>query len=461
MATRVDNPSAQRCNDGIIVDRVKSPLRSHVCKSAPAARWVAADAPPAWVARWLGAPAAVSVHRSSEGPARLTRRTGEDCTLVSVVIADARRLRAGALAHAVADAYRLLFESIASAPHRHPTPQPPPPHQHPQQRRHTHPQHPHHQIVRMWNVLPGLRDTFGALDATIEPYMAFNAGRLAAFERQLGGEAAQLRSAPAGTGVGFYDDPERPPRRADTFPSDLVIHALAMAQPGVAIENPRQTPARLYSRQYGPRPPCFARATRVGFAGRDCLLVSGTAAITGEASQFPDNPLAQLNLTLLNMTALLRTGAQTSGATRDATGGASAWRRGATMAAAKLSNPQRDMSDKPPGQLTSADAAQALGMLQRLTDVRVYLPRPGYDDVLTAAVLAALPRCAIEFCRAELCRRELLIEIEALAELPLDPGGQCPMEGDAIDATLLEVDAIDSCRAGGGPATSGAIGGRT
>ena len=42
---------------------------------------------------------------------------------------------------------------------------------------------------------------------------------------------------------------------------DLMIDALSAASPGIAVENPRQIPSYRYARRYGPRPPCFARAT--------------------------------------------------------------------------------------------------------------------------------------------------------------------------------------------------------
>ena len=71
--------------------------------------------------------------------------------------------------------------------------------------------------------------------------------------------------------------------RPQQMPRDRSGHQTQNSAPGVAIENPRQTPSYHYSRRYGPRPPCFARATRFG-----SLLFIGTPEIVERLEQMPE-----------------------------------------------------------------------------------------------------------------------------------------------------------------------------
>ena len=219
-------------------------------------------------------------------------------------VADAATLSAAALTAAVAAAYADL---LATA--RHP--------------------------VRFWNFLPGINE---AVDSRQTRYMAFNAGRLAAFA-----EHPHARAATA-SAVGWGG-------------RDLHVHCLSADRPGTPIDNPRQVPPHRYSARYGPRPPCFARATRVG----RLLMIGGTASIRGECSVHDDLP-GQVAETLTNLSAVV----------------------------------------------TAAGEAYAM------TDVRVY-HRP---DVDPAVVRPLLPRAwPVEWVSADMCRPELLVEIEALAEV--------------------------------------------
>ncbi|MDB5324496.1 MAG: hypothetical protein JWM57_65, partial [Phycisphaerales bacterium] len=195
--------------------------------------------------------------------------------------------------------------------------------------------------IRIWNYVPALLAPAGA---ELNRYMAFNAGRFEAMSRWFG-EAGLAKHAPAGTGVGAPGD-------------DLIIHGIGTTTPGEAVQNPLQTPAFHYSARYGPRPPCFARATRVGRV----LLVSGTAAITGEDTVAPDDLPRQLALTLDHLAALA-------------------------------------------------------GDLRAYRSVRAYVPRR--DDV--TAVIAYLSArlssdCDIRPIVTDLCRPELRVEIEGIAD---------------------------------------------
>ena len=67
------------------------------------------------------------------------------------------------------------------------------------------------------------------------------------------------------------------------------------------LENPRQVPAYRYSRRYGLRPPCFARATKF----ESTLFIGGTASIIGEDSRHAAAIVAQTEETLSNLRALI------------------------------------------------------------------------------------------------------------------------------------------------------------
>lgn len=144
---------------------------------------------------------------------------------------------------------------------------------------------------RVWSFLP--RPTDRDRDF-LERYMRFNAGRTAAYRAH----HEQVQVMPAGTCVGHSG-------------GELVVHALWTREPFVAVENPRQRPAYLYSSKFGPVPPAFTRAARLSSR----LLASGTASVVGEESMHPADVTAQFDETLRNLSAL-----------SDAGGGDGDWR---------------------------------------------------------------------------------------------------------------------------------------
>ena len=207
--------------------------------------------------------------------------------------------------------------------------------------------------VRIWNFVPNIQ---AAIAGAGDRYMAFNMGRYAAYTDWFGGADAFRSAVPTSSAVGISQDV-------------LAVHALTCSRPGQPIENPRQIPAYRYSRRYGVRPPCFARATRVD----DTLLIGGTASILGERSSHPDDVEAQTRETFRNIAALIQAGAE-----------------------AQLARP-----------------------LSHLRSLRVHVRRA--DDA--AAVIAAvqeldLDAIDLECVQAPLCRKELLVEIEGMAECP-------------------------------------------
>lgn len=138
-------------------------------------------------------------------------------------------------------------------------------------------QHAH--VARLWVIIPHIHTGEG--DA--ERYKQFCLGRHRAYE-QLGIVAPNY---PAATVIGSYSGPIR-------------MHVLLCREAGDSVENPKQTAAYHYPREYGPRSPSFSRALRL----QQHLFVSGTAAIRGSQSQNPGELLPQLQTIDENLQAL-------------------------------------------------------------------------------------------------------------------------------------------------------------
>lgn len=139
-------------------------------------------------------------------------------------------------------------------------------------------------MLRIWNYLDAI--TLGEGDE--ERYRQFCLGRadgMGSFDPD---------RLPAATGIGRCDGARI-----------LQMYWLSAAAPGTPVENPRQISAYRYPRQYGPQPPSFARAMLPAEGADIPLLLSGTAAIVGHASQHEGQLLAQLEETFANFDALL------------------------------------------------------------------------------------------------------------------------------------------------------------
>lgn len=139
-------------------------------------------------------------------------------------------------------------------------------------------------LLRCWNYFDDIHR--GAGDD--ERYRRFCVGRHAAlsapgFERRL----------PAATVIGT------PPG------SRGQVILIAGREPGAQVENPRQTPAFEYPREYSPRAPSFSRAMLHRGGDRMQLFVSGTASVVGHATRHPGDALAQLGEIRANLDALL------------------------------------------------------------------------------------------------------------------------------------------------------------
>lgn len=140
------------------------------------------------------------------------------------------------------------------------------------------------QLLRIWNHLDAI--TLG--DGDTERYRQFCLGRAA------GLGDFDIARLPAATAIGRCDD-ERV----------IQLYWLSAREPGTPLENPRQVSAYRYPRQYGPQSPSFARAMLPADGSDMPLLLSGTAAVVGHASQHDGELLAQLEETFANFDALL------------------------------------------------------------------------------------------------------------------------------------------------------------
>lgn len=138
-------------------------------------------------------------------------------------------------------------------------------------------------LYRVWHHVPAINV---APPGREENYRRFCRARAAAFERA------------------FPDDPERRMPAASAVGVDgsrLVVVAVAGRVPPEHFENPEQTPAYRYPEKYGPKPPSFARATRVRFSDTTWGFISGTASIKGSDTLHPGDFAAQAAVTEGNL----------------------------------------------------------------------------------------------------------------------------------------------------------------
>ena len=208
----------------------------------------------------------------------------------------------------------------------------------------------HPYLLRIWNYLGAIN----AGDGDGERYRRFCVGRAAA------ADAAFNDPPPAATAIG-----------TDGEACTLKVIALCSRAPAIALENPRQTPAWSYPRNYGPVAPGFSRGALLGADGASPrLLASGTASIVGHVSQHVGDVGEQLRESLRNLEALLAVGNQRS------------------------------------GRAFGLDGCEAL---------RLYL-RHSEDLPIAQAVIDAsgLPRERVLYLRGDVCRRELDVELEGV-----------------------------------------------
>jgi len=295
----------------------------------------ATPAPPPWVFDLLvGTPFEETSSRHEAIQVSVARIKG--LAAVRVLVPGVRAMDILTLQQVVADAYQSVFEQLRVGTAPWP--------------------------VRFWAFIPGIH---AVLSPGLDRYMAFNAGRFAAYSAGFGGRETFSKSVPTASAVG-------------TWGEDMVLFCLAAEAPGTPAENPKQVPAYRYSRKYGPLPPCFARSTLVRAAGAPLLLVGGTASIRGEDSMHIGHLELQAEETFRNLAALVRSALGGDGNEND---------------------PERG------------------SWLNRFRELRVYHPHLADRGQILTLVQEHF-RCLkrVELIRAELCRPELLVEIEGLAE---------------------------------------------
>jgi chorismate lyase/3-hydroxybenzoate synthase len=298
---------------------------------------------PRWVAELPGLGPAEPLGGARDTFALALAR-GERFSRVEVSFGDVPSMDILTFQQTIAEAYRNVFDLLGRLDTPHP--------------------------LRFWAFIPAIHADMGA---GLDRYMAFNAGRFAAYSSWCGREAIGS-SVATGSAIGFGSE-------------RLVLHCLAGRAAGQPLENPRQVPAYRYSRRYGPLPPCFARATRIGgWPGEPRrLLVGGTASIRGEDSLFATSLDGQVRETLGNLANLVRSAC---GAPDEGEPALDAW-------------------------------------LPRFRELRIYRPQRADREEVLALVLPSFTGMErVEIVEAELCRPELLVEIEGVADITGGPAGE-------------------------------------
>ena len=207
-------------------------------------------------------------------------------------------------------------------------------------------------LIRTWNYFPGINTG----DDDLELYRQFTSGRAVAFDEF----AYQGEAFPAATAIGTDEG------------TPFTISALATRDRCWMIENPRQTSAYQYPREFGLVSPSFSRAVVVDSVSGCRILMSGTASIVGHQSMHLDDPVQQTTETLRNLEELIQQ--------------------------ARL----------------ETQAHNASG--QALTDGywRIYVRWPDQvPDIERVLRDYLIDNPSLVFLRGDICRRELLLEIEA------------------------------------------------
>ena len=207
-------------------------------------------------------------------------------------------------------------------------------------------------LWRTWNYMPAINQVTHGL----ERYRQFNAGRGQGFAK---GARAMTDNVPAACALGVQSGP-------------LSVSFLSGRTPTLAIENPRQTSAYHYPRQYGAQSPTFSRASLARLHDQELLFLSGTASIVGHQTLHAGDVRGQTKETLANIEAVV---AQTNLLTRG-------------------------------------------GRKFHLHDLqlRVYVRHASDIDAVRSALAAHLgPDQQIRFLNADICRSDLDVEIEGIA----------------------------------------------
>lgn len=212
-------------------------------------------------------------------------------------------------------------------------------------------------LLRMWNYFPAITTQQGEFNR----YQTFCLGRQDALDAWGNFDY----SPPAATAIG-------------TAQAGLQLYFIAAKNAGMQLENPRQTSAFLYPRQYGPVSPAFSRATVKDWGQGKHIYISGTTSIVGHETLHIGNPLLQLDETLRNLQALLEHGDDTLGL------------------------PARAVPD--------------------LKQLKVYLHDPAtlpqvqdrLEAYLASAVASQQGKVDVLYLQGDVCRSDLMVEVEGI-----------------------------------------------
>ena len=208
----------------------------------------------------------------------------------------------------------------------------------------------HPYLLRIWNYFSAINDG----DGDGERYRRFCVGRAQGVDGRFNDPP------PAATAIGGSE-----------ATGQLQVIALCARAPAIALENPRQTPAWQYPREFGPVSPGFSRGALLDAdSTTPRLLASGTASIIGHVSRHVGDVAGQLVESLANLNALLAEGSARAGRTFSFAG------------------------------------CEAL---------RVYLRDPADLARAQSAIAASgLPTGRVLYVQGDVCRRELAVELEGV-----------------------------------------------
>ncbi|HVS26604.1 MAG TPA: hypothetical protein VHE58_04820 [Burkholderiales bacterium] len=213
--------------------------------------------------------------------------------------------------------------------------------------------YPH--LLRIWNYFPGIN----AKDNEIDRYQLFCLGRHQAFFEH---GSLSTHELPAASALG-------------TATGSLWIYFLASKAPATQRENPRQTSAYRYPRQYGPHSPSFARATLARWETENHLYISGTASIVGHLSLHPGDVQQQMAETLANINALIEHTAR-----------------------------EEDINMNP----------------GNIALLKVYIRQARHFPLIRKMLESSLGTgLSVLYLQADICRRDLLLEIEGVCIAPV------------------------------------------
>ena len=138
-------------------------------------------------------------------------------------------------------------------------------------------------VLRTWNYFPHIN-----AGKPSSQYQLFCEGRATAYAKL----NTKEQDYPAATVIG-------------TQQSSFILMFIAGEQPGHGIENPRQTSAFHYPKVYSEHSPLFSRALVYQNEKQLQLYISGTASITGHATQHYDDVEQQTKEVLNNLNSLI------------------------------------------------------------------------------------------------------------------------------------------------------------